>query len=57
MYVARANSDSNQGRPSAPSCPCHRLLVVDEHLTFDGARIQWLMCPRCQSGWVRESSR
>lgn len=57
MYVAREASDTNEGRRSAASCPCHRLLVVHADETFDGDQVWWMLCPRCSAGWVREVPR
>ena len=57
LYVSREATDTNQGRLPARSCPCLRLLVVHQDETFDGDEAWWMLCPRCQSGWVRELSR
>ena len=57
LYTPRGNGDTNQGRKPPKSCPCLRLLVVHVDVTFDGDQAWWMLCPRCQSGWVREVPR
>lgn len=57
LYVTREAGDTNEGRRSAKSCPCLRLLVVFADTTFDGDQVWWMLCPPCQSGWVREVPR
>jgi len=54
LYVKRATTDSNEGRPAAAACPCLILMVIFEDESFDGDVTQHLMCPSCASGWVRE---
>ena len=57
LYVHRDAHDTNEGRRPARKCPCLRLLVVYQDETFDGDAVWWMLCPVCQSGWVREVPR